>query len=224
MGIPYDLPMYQRTHYEFAEFAEEAICAVIMALSVLNSIYLSSSSEGMVNVKVMIVSVFGANLAWGLIDGVVQYVGIEVRRARFKRLSRSLRSSMNLNQFISHLQQNINEDIVHTWGEDAVALLFTQREQLAEPKTSLTPWKDVFAFFGVMAVYLIAATAVITPLFLIQPNYHAVITANILATTALFAIGYGWGKSIEQKHPIYLGLVIALVGFLLLGLCVLLGG
>lgn len=216
--------MYQRSTYELAEFAEESISAVIMALSVLNSIYLSSSSEGMINANVMIFSVFGANVAWGLIDGVVQYVGIEVRRARFKRLSRSLRSSMNLDQFIAHLQHNIDDDIVHNWGEDAIALLFTKKEHLASPAKSISPWKDFFAFFGVMSVYLIAAIAVVAPLVIIQPIYNAVIISNILATTALFAIGYGWGRSIEQEHPIYLGLVTAFVGFVLLGLCVMLGG
>ncbi|MBY0316740.1 MAG: hypothetical protein K2Q26_14560 [Bdellovibrionales bacterium] len=216
--------MYHRTHYEFAEFAEEAICAVIMALSVLNSIYLSSSKEGIVNINVMIFSVFGANFAWGMIDGVVQYVGIEVRRARFKRLSRSLRASMKLDQFISHLQHNIDEDILHTWGEDAVALLFTKKERLADPEKIILSSKDLLAFVGVMAVYLFAAIAVTAPLLIIHPSYNAVVTSNILATIALFAIGYGWGCSTEQNHPFYFGLIIAFVGFVLLGLCVSLGG
>ncbi len=215
--------MYSRTNYELAEFAEEAISAFIMALSVLNSIYLSSVSEGMANFNVAVLSVFGANLAWGIIDGVVQYVGIQVRRARFKRLSRSLRASMSLEQFISHLQINIDEDIVHSWGADAVQMLFAKKDALPTQKISAT-YQDVFAFFGVLLVYALAAAFVTAPLFIIPNLYHALIVANALSTLGLFAIGYGWGKSIEQVSPMKLGFLTAFVGFMLLAVCILLGG
>lgn len=216
--------MYNRSTYELAEFAEESISAFIMALSVLNSIYLSSSQEGIANVNVMVYSVFGACMAWGLIDGVVQYVGIEVRRARFRRLSKSLRGSMSLSQFTEHLQHNIDENIIHHWGQDAVAQLFEKKNQIESSGKTAARAKDFFAFACVILVYLLAATIVAAPLLLMNDLYSSVIASNIISTVSLFLIGYGWGKSIEHQKPMVLGLITALIGFLLLIACVALGG
>lgn len=163
-------------------------------------------------------------MAWGLIDGVVQYVGIEVRRARFVRLSKSLKSSMSLAQFTAHLQHNIDEDIVHNWGEDAVAQLFAKKDELTSPTRSKSKTKDVLAFFGVMGVYLLAAGLSIAPLFVIADLYTAIVISNSISTVALFLIGYGWAKSIEQKRPMIMGLVTAFLGMVLLAICIALGG
>lgn len=216
--------MYQRGTYEIAEFAEEAIGAFIMALSVLNSIYFSTRSEGITNVNVVALSVAGACAAWGLIDGVVQYVGIEVRRSRFRRLSKSLKSSMSLKQFTEHLQRNIDEDIIHNWGQDAVALLFGNKEAIESPPVASGRRRDLLALLTVIGVYLATAGVAIIPLYLIDTLHDAVVLANFVATLFLFAIGFVWGKSTEHGRPWLLGIITALLAFLLLVACLALGG
>jgi VIT1/CCC1 family predicted Fe2+/Mn2+ transporter len=218
--------VYERnqTTYELAEFAEESINAFIMALSVLNSIYLSTKSEGIANVNVVIFSVLGACAAWGLIDGVVQYVGIEVRRSRFRRLSKSLRSSMSLRQFTEHLQRNIDEDIVHNWGQDAVALLFENKADIAPLPAPSARRRDLTAFVSVVFVYLAVALLTIIPFLLLKSLYAAVVASNTVSTGTLFAIGYVWGRSTEHNRPWLLGLITALMAFVLLVVCLSLGG
>ncbi|RZA09354.1 MAG: hypothetical protein EOP11_01945, partial [Proteobacteria bacterium] len=193
--------MYRRSTYELAEYAEEAIAAFIMALSVLNSIYLSTRSEGITNANVVIFSVFGACAAWGLIDGVVQYVGIEVRRSRFRRLSKSLRGSMSLQQFTDHLQRNIDEDIIHNWGQDAVELLFENREEVAPGPVASARKRDFLAFFSVLFVYFFAATVTILPIVALSRLHDAVLVSNSVSTLFLFAIGYLWAHSTEHGRP-----------------------
>jgi len=216
--------MYQRATYELAEFAEEAIGAFIMALSVLNSIYLSTRSEGITNGNVVVLSVLGACAAWGLIDGVVQYVGIEVRRSRFRRLSKSLRSSMSLKQFTDHLQRNIDEDIIHNWGQDAVSLLFENKGDIHEPSLPPGRIRDLIAFFSVLFVYLAIASLTVVPLLLIHKLHDAVVVSNSISTLGLFAIGFVWGKSTDHDRPWLLGLITAFTAFVLLVTCVSLGG
>ncbi|RYZ98630.1 MAG: hypothetical protein EOP11_20395 [Proteobacteria bacterium] len=216
--------MYQRSTYELAEFAEEAIAAFIMALSVLNSIYLSTRSEGITNVNVVIFSVLGACAAWGLIDGVVQYVGIEVRRSRFRRLSKSLRSSMSLRQFTDHLQRNIDEDIIHNWGQDAVSALFEDKDEIREVPKPSARLRDAAAFLSVLFVYSLAALITILPLLLLSKLHSAVVVSNSISTLALFAIGYLWGSSTDHDRPWFLGVITAFTAFVLLVTCVALGG
>ncbi len=216
--------MYQRKTFELAEFAEEAIAAFIMALSVLNSIYLSTRSEGITNVNVIVFSVLGACAAWGLIDGVVQYVGIEVRRSRFRRLSKSLKSSMSLQQFTDHLQHNIDEDIIHNWGQDAVAALFENKDDVQPRSARSSRLNDGIAFLSVLFVYLVASLVTVIPLFLVGSLYRAVVISNCLSTLFLFAIGYVWGQSTEHARPWLLGLITAFTAFALLLTCLALGG
>lgn len=216
--------MYQRATYELAEFAEEAIGAFIMALSVLNSIYLSTRSEGIANVNVVVFSVLGACAAWGLIDGVVQYVGIEVRRSRFRRLSKALRSSMSLRQFTDHLQRNIDEDIIHNWGQDAVAALFDNKGDIQAPPAPLGRSRDAIAFLSVLLIYLAAALVTIIPFLVISRLHVAVVLSNSVSTLCLFAVGYVWGKSTDHQRPWLLGVITALTAFVLLVTCVALGG
>ena len=216
--------MYQRSTYELAEFAEEAIGAFIMALSVLNSIYLSSRSEGVANVNVVVFSVLGACAAWGLIDGVVQYVGIEVRRSRFRRLSKALRSSMSLRQFTDHLQRNIDEDIIHHWGQDAVSALFDNKNDIQGSPDALNRGRDAAAFLSVIMIYLAAALVTIIPFLLIAQIHAAVVVSNSVSTLCLFAIGFVWGKATDHQRPWLLRGITALTAFVLLVTCVALGG
>jgi VIT1/CCC1 family predicted Fe2+/Mn2+ transporter len=216
--------MYRRATYELAEFAEESIGAFIMALSVLNSIYLSTRSEGITNVNVVIYSVLGACAAWGLIDGVVQYVGIEVRRSRFRRLSKALRTSMTLRQFTDHLQRNIDEDIIHNWGQDAVSLLFENKGDIQGPSLPSGRFRDLIAFLCVVFVYLASASVTILPLLLISRLHAAVVVSNFVSTVCLFAIGFVWGRSTDHDRPWLLGVITALTAFVLLVACVWLGG
>ena len=130
---------------------------------------------------------------------------------------------MSLNQFISHLQHNIDEDIIHSWGADAVSLLFEKKEAIAEPAHTSTMRMDLFAFIGVFFVYLFTAVLIVAPLLFTKNLYSGVIVANIISTVALFVIGYSWGRSTET-NPLVLGTITALMGLALLSLCIYIGG
>ncbi|CAN7727966.1 VIT1/CCC1 transporter family protein [Paraburkholderia hospita] len=198
----------------------EIVFGVLMALSFTGA--LSVATAGRQEVRTMMFTALGCNLAWGLVDAVMYLIRAATERRRKNTLLAQLRTTHDkpeTHRLITEALPQLFAAIVQPAALDALHEgLLTVRE----PTIRLGA-RDYAAAFGIFALVALATFPVVIPFIFISKIVLALRVSNMLAIVTLFIGGFALGRYAGGK-PWMSGLAMSGIGVALLAIIIALGG
>ena len=200
----------------------EIIFGVLMALSFTGS--LNAATSGREEVRTVMLTALGCNLAWGLVDAVMYLVATLTGRARNQMLLRMVRSASDPQS----AHAGIAEALPGRMGEEmgAEGLEDIRQHLLALPDTPARVRFGQDDFLGALGVFLLVVLStfpVVVPFMFISKMALAMRASNAVALVLLFIGGYRIGHyagGVAWRA----GLAMAAVGGVLVSIIMALGG
>ena len=203
------------------ERISEILFGLIMVLTLTCS--LSVASAGREEVRTVLLSALGCNLAWGIIDGVFYLLACFSERGRGIAALRSVRKAADASE-AHHIIADALPPVLASVLSPAEFEVMRQRlDQLPVPdRPRLT--KD--NWLGAIAVFLLvflSTLPVVIPFVFINQARVALQISNGIAIVMLFLTGYAFG-SYAGHRPWRMALSMVVVGGALVGTTRALGG
>jgi hypothetical protein len=205
------------------ERTTEVMFGLLMALTFTGT--LSVATAGREEVRTMMLTALGCNLAWGLADAVMYLVRTMTTRTR----NRTLLERLHATQADAETGRRILADALPERLVDALgpeALEHTRRRLVALPvpeRGARLNARDFKGAFGVFLMVVLATFPVVIPFMIFQQTALALRVSNALSVAMLFAAGWtlaGHAGGSRWRG----GLAMAVVGTLLVGAIIALGG
>lgn len=213
-------PTQRRRVLDPVERVSEVIFGVLMALSFTGA--LSVATAGREEVRTMMLTALGCNLAWGLTDAAMYLVGTVVERSRKVALLRRLVEAKSAEQAHRLIRDALPERLAAGAGPEALEALRQRLVAAPLPRAGLV-WADCAAALEVFGLVVLATFPVVIPFVFFHESQLALRISNGLAVATLFAGGYVLGRHAESS-PWRFGLAMAAIGTVLVAAIVALGG
>jgi VIT1/CCC1 family predicted Fe2+/Mn2+ transporter len=202
------------------ERASEAIFGVLMAMTFTGS--LSAATAAREDIRTMLFTAVGCNIAWGLTDAVMYLVAAVVEKRRGVTLLRRVQQTADIQAAHRLIADELPERIAGSAQEETLEAIRKALVAVPEAKTNLAP-RDFRAALGVFALVVLATFPVVVPFVFMRNIYAAMRVSNGLAIATLYAYGHLLGKYSGGK-PRHYGVAIAAVGMVLVAIIMALGG
>jgi len=218
-----DMRSFIRRHLDPAERLGEILFGLIMALGFTGAVRLGHEEA---DNRALFIGIFGCNLAWAIVDGVM-YVLTELfergRKARlFRDVSKTATEEDALRQIAAELDGPLWELTtpeeraqVHRW-----VLAVLRREKPALPNVRR---EDVFGGVAVALIIVVATFPIVVPYLLVSDPQLAVDISHAVSLTLLFLLGVWWGRLVGG-HAVRIATGLTLVGVALMLVTIALGG
>ncbi len=205
----------------------EALCGVIMVLSMVSYLRITLLHDPNVELhKVLVLVPIGANAAWGIIDGIMYVLTRMIDRSRAFKLYSSLRA-MDQKEAHKTLEDEFKSTLVSKLNENDRANIYNEIlrgvHSLEVKKPQLITKGDLIVVLFTFLIAVFVAFIVVVPFWVLNDVLTAVRFSSIIGIVLLFYLGYRWAK-IASKNKIRSGLIIAMMGFLIALVTVVLGG
>jgi VIT1/CCC1 family predicted Fe2+/Mn2+ transporter len=200
----------------------EIIFGLLMALSFTGS--LSVATAGREEVRTMLLTALGCNLAWGLVDAVMYLVGTLTGRARNLALLRRVRGASEPRAARASIAEALPGRLGDEIGTEGLEEIRRRLAALSDvPARARLGRDDFLGAAGVFLLVVLATFPVVIPFMLISETALALRVSNAVALVLLFAAGYRLGRYAEVSSW-WAGLALALVGAALVSAIIALGG
>jgi VIT1/CCC1 family predicted Fe2+/Mn2+ transporter len=200
----------------------EIIFGVLMALSFTGA--LNAATAGREEVRTMMLTALGCNLAWGLVDAVMYLVTTMTERGRNLTLLHVVRSASVPQTAHAAIDEALPGRLGAALGAEGLENVRKRLAALPEVPTRVRLGKDDFAgAFGVFLLVALSTFPVVVPFLFIAELARAMRTSNAIALVMLFLGGYQLGRyagGVAWKT----GLSMAAVGGVLVSIIMALGG
>ena len=200
----------------------EIIFGLIMALTFTGA--LSTATAGREEVRTMMITALGCNLAWGLVDAVMYLIRTLTGRARNLTLLRRVRSAANPHDAHAIIAEALPGRLASVISAEGLEGIRQRLATLPEPPARARLGRDDFV--GAVAVFLLVVLAtfpVVIPFIFIHETALAMRASNAVALVILFASGYALGRH-AGGTPWRTGLVMIAIGVALVVATIALGG
>ena len=202
------------------ERASEAIFGVLMALSITGS--LSAATAGNQEIRTLMLTALGCNLAWGLTDAAMYLVGAATEGTRKVTLLLRLQATTDSRAARRMVADNLPDRILGGLSEETLEAIRKDLVALPASRTALVG-RDYLAALGVFLLVVLATLPVVIPFVLIRDVPIAMRVSNAVALVTLYAYGHLLGTYANRK-PWHYGLAIASLGAGLVAVIMALGG
>lgn len=204
------------------ERVSEVIFGLLMAMTFIGS--LSVATAGREEVRTMMITALGCNLAWGLADAVMYLVRTVTERTRKRMLLERLRGGADAATGQALVADALPPRLADAAGPEGLELL---RRRLAElPALPAGPRLGVDDFKGALGVFLLVVLAtfpVVVPFMLFDQAALAVRVSNLVALAMLFIAGWILARY-AGGSPWRGGTAMAATGAVLMAAIMALGG
>lgn len=200
----------------------EILFGLIMALTFTCTLSVAEASQA--DVRTMLIGALGCNLAWGLVDGTIFLLMNLIERARGVKLIHALRNTPAVaqgNQLIAEALPPLVASAL-----DAPAMDRLRSQLLAKPLDELRTGprrEDWLAALAVFLLVVLSTFPVAIPFMLIEEPATALRVSNAIAIVMLYVCGAILGGYAGRPRW-RVGLVMAVLGSLLVGITIALGG
>jgi VIT1/CCC1 family predicted Fe2+/Mn2+ transporter len=213
-------------HLDPGSHMGEALFGLIMTLTFTLGADLVIQEEGREGTRQMLIGIFGCNLAWGVIDGVLYVLGCAFERGRVQRIGHEVRKARNPDQARRLVAGELDEllaPLTDPQQRDALYSAIVQRVKteptLPEPITR----EDLLGGLeSGLLVFSCSIPAVLPFLVFDQPQV-ALRVSNTILLALLYYLGYRHARHTLAK-PWIAGFVFLLAGLFLGVLTIRLGG
>jgi VIT1/CCC1 family predicted Fe2+/Mn2+ transporter len=200
----------------------EIIFGVLMALSFTGA--LNAATAGREEVRTVMLTALGCNLAWGLVDAVMYLVATMTERGRNQTLLGLVRGAVDPRTAHDSITEALPGRLGEAIGTEGLEDIRRRLVALPEAPTRVTLGRDDYAgAFGVFLLVVLSTFPVVVPFIFISELALAMRVSNGVALVMLFIGGYQLGKyagGIAWRT----GLAMAAVGGVLVSIIMALGG
>jgi VIT1/CCC1 family predicted Fe2+/Mn2+ transporter len=200
----------------------EIIFGLIMALTITGSV--SAATAGRDEIRTMMFSALGCNLAWGLVDAVMYLVGTLTERTRNLSLLHRVRSAATPRDAQAILADALAMRTSIALSADALEDMWKRFVALPEPPVrGHLKRDDYISALGVLLLVVLSTFPVVVPFMLIPETMLAMRVSNAVALVTLFVAGYILGHHVGGV-PWRFGFGMAAIGMFLVAVTMALGG
>jgi hypothetical protein len=173
----------------------------------------------------VLISALGCNLAWGIIDGVFFVMGRMFQHHRAVLLLRQLRATDD-RAALGVIRDQLSGDLLARAAPAAREALHAQVLALVrtiEPRRPGLSRDDLAG--GIAAGMLVFASAIpaILPFLVIDDSYTALRASNAILVALLFLVGFRWARH-AGVNPWRSGILMLVLGLALVAVAIALGG
>jgi VIT1/CCC1 family predicted Fe2+/Mn2+ transporter len=204
------------------ERTSEVWFGLIMVLTFTCS--LSVAEAGRADVREMLVSALGCNLAWGIIDGFMYLAAAFSERGHAIEVLRALRAAGTVEEIHRIFEYALPPTLSKMLTTEEIAHMAVRVRELPEPPTHPRLRRDDWT--GALAVFLLVVLStlpVVLPFLFLSEPLRALRISNGVAIVLLFLTGYKFGQYAGYK-PWRMGAVVTLFAVVLVAITMKLGG
>jgi len=206
----------------------EALSELFAGLIVTQSFTLATSvMSGRIDAKNILISVIGANTAWGLIDAILYIMNSVFDRNRSLRFARVIATDPDKRAGLEKISAELDPILVPVTDEQDRGQLYRNiYHALANrdlPRRTGLRKDDVMGAVQIFVAALCGTLPALLPLAVVHEPMLGLRTANILVAAFLFIVGYRWAK-LADTNPWIAGFGSMGLGLSLVGLAIALGG
>jgi hypothetical protein len=199
----------------------EVLFGLIMALTFTCTLSVATATR--IDVRTMLLSALGCNLAWGIIDGGVYLLARLNQRGRAIMSWRALRGAADVGAAHRIVADALPPAVASVLAPAQLESIRQQLHQLPEPaRPRLTP-NDWLGALGICLLSFLSTFPVVIPFLLIGDTRLALRASNAVAIMMLFLCGFVFGRC-AGFHPAAMGLSMVALGGALVGVAIALGG
>jgi VIT family protein len=208
---------------EPSERIAEVLFGVIMVLAITGSLRVATAGRD--DVRTMLISALGCNLAWGIIDAVLYCMGRMAEKSRGLIVLRAVRMATDP-QRAQRLIADALPSVVTSILQPAELESMHQRlQQLPEPPERVhhLPKEDWLAAFKVFLLVFLTTFPLAIPFIFMYNAVWALRVSNAIAIGMLFGLGYAYGRC-TLRNPWFRGIAMVILGIALVALTKAFGG
>jgi VIT1/CCC1 family predicted Fe2+/Mn2+ transporter len=182
------------------------------------------TTAGRQEVHTLLLGALGCNLAWGVIDGCMYLIGCFVERGNSIAKLRAIRHAPDADAAHRVIADAMPPVLASVLSPIELEVMRQKLNQLPEPpsRSTLTA-KDWLGAAAVFLAVFLATFPVVIPFLLIDNVKLALRLSNGVAVVMLFLAGYAFGLYADH-HPWRMGIGMAILGSVLVGVAIVLGG
>jgi len=200
----------------------EVLFGLIMVLTFTGTI--SVSTAGKQEVRELIWAALGCNVAWGLVDAIMNMMDTLIGRARNIMQFNKIREVRTMDVSREVMRDSISPLLSELMNDDEIDRLSEKMKQLPDPniKNSLTV-KDFLIAGQIFLLVFLSTLPVALPFVLFKDVAVAMRVSNGVALVLLFAAGYTLARY-SGLRPFITALAYTAIGIFLVALTMVLGG
>jgi hypothetical protein len=200
----------------------EVLFGLFMVLTFTGT--LSVATAGREDVRTMLISAIGCNIAWGFVDGVMYVLRNLVTRGRQATFVRAVQAAPRPQEAYRLIAA---ERGAAAGSLDAQALEHVRQWICARPAESTLPPRlranDLLGALGVFLLVVASTFPPVLPFIFVAELQLAMRISAAIAIAMLFICGYAWGAYAGMR-PVRVGLVMVVLGGLTEAVIIALGG
>ena len=171
----------------------EVIFGLLMAMTFTGSLSVATAGQG--DVRTMLLTALGCNLAWGLADAVMYLVRTMTDRARIRTLRARLHGGVDAATGQRLVAEALPQVIESALGPEGLEMVRRRLlEHAAQPARPLIGRSDFKGAVGVFLLVVLATFPVVIPFLLVQETGLALRVSNAVALAMLFLAGWALGR------------------------------
>ena len=174
-------------------------------------------------VREMVITAFGCNIAWGLVDAVMYLVRTMTERTRRRDLARQIVNAppeagrRKIRQAMpDHVSAIVSDESLEAMRRDVMTL--------AVPAGRLLHGSDYAAAFGIFLLVIVTTFPVVVPFLVTQDVATAMNASRVITLALLFGAGVALGRHAGYPRPWLTGVSMAIFGAVLILVVMALGG
>jgi len=210
-------------HLDPADRLGEVLFGLIMALGFTGAVRLGHEEA---DNRALFIGIFGCNLAWAIVDGVMYVLTALFERGRKARLFREVLRAPSEGAALQRIGNELDGPLMelttaqergqlHRW-----ILAILRRER---PATLRLQRADFLGGVAVALVIVLATFPIVVPYLVVSNPNLAVRLSNLIAMTLLFLLGAWWGRVVGGRS-IRIATGLTLLGLTLVLITIALGG
>ena len=200
----------------------EVLFGIIMTLSIAGT--MSVVTEGNQEVKTMLLSILGCNVAWGGIDGIFYLFGTISDRGREHALCNLVRNTPDPEVARAALEEVLLSSLADALQPEEVVAIQRRLAKLPESAGGkVLTMEDVLGAVAVFVLVVLSCVPLIIPFLFMSDPLSALRVSNAIAIVMLSFGGYRYAR-FAGLSKITTGLVMVVLGVAMVGITIALGG
>jgi hypothetical protein len=212
-----------RRHLDPADRLGEILFGLIMALGFTGAVRLGIDEP---DNRELFIAIFGCNLAWAVVDGVMYVMVAQFDRGVKARVRRKVLEAPNDAAALEYIGEEFGDTVEPVTSANERAEIYRWVLQVVR-RAGSQPHRmkaaDILAGIAVAAVIMMATFPVLIPFLVFRDPDRAVRVSHGVALVLLFLLGMKWGEMVGTNRW-RAGAGLTFVGMVLVLITIALGG
>ena len=200
----------------------EVVFGLIMVLTFTGSVSVATSARD--DIRTMLWSALGCNVAWGIVDALMFLMAIILERGQNLRILTSLKISKNDLKSDEIIRDSLPPIFSHIMQVEELNILRKKIQTIPDlPKRVPLNWQDLKGALAIFILVFVSTFPATIPFIIMSDVSVAMRWSNGIGLLLLFITGFYIGK-VSGYGPWLVGFIVAIIGALVVLLTIALGG